>query len=194
MGQIAGALIGLVLLFYTAYAPVYLLILDSDVNAVQNATLNDVAFGATDLVFETTDMTGLRRSQISSVKSMLKEYKKNFEKVCDVDTDMTFEKALKKNKNITNISFSEIKSVKMPDGNYATTVLTEFTFKNDENVKIVSAVKGRKFFNPTLAKFVRFISMSINDGNSAKDPTLFIAQHIFGVKNTQALQLIVTGM
>lgn len=82
----------------------------------------------------------------------------------------------------------------MPDGNYATTVLTEFTFKNDENVKIVSVVKGRKFFNPTLAKFVRFISMSINDGNSAKDPTLFIAQHIFGVKNTQALQLIVTGM
>lgn len=91
-------------------------------------------------------------------------------------------KALAKNNNISDVSFSyEITNIPT-----FTTVITEFTVKYIGKVNMKSVVYQRKFFNVTLAKFLYTESLYVEGVNVKFAPT-FIAKYVYQIDNKELL-------
>lgn len=173
-----GAILGLWLMVMTFYTPAYFLILNDEIDAVQEASLLDFMFNPLVIAFESSTYT---KGELKELKRLIDNTRKDGKKRLNIDMGMPFEKALAKNKLITDIEFYEA-------GNNGVTsrIITEFVMKDIGRVKLVSHARSRNFWKVQFTQFIMLESLYLN-GQPVTTPQGFIAQYVYGIEDTEVL-------
>lgn len=173
-----AAIFGFLLLFYTIYTPVYFVILNDEVDAVQEASLLDFLFTPPRLMLEAANTKG----KLKELDRLINNCRDDVEKSMKIDIGQSFENVLSDNSRITKITFYEA-------GNHgaAARVITEFDIQNVGRVKMVSLVVPRSFFKVGLTQFVKIDTLSLNN-EWVSNPEVFIARHVYGISNETTLK------
>lgn len=95
------AIFGFLLLFYTIYTPVYFLILNDEVDAVQEASLLDFIFTPPKLMLEAANTKG----NLNELDRLIENCRDDVKKNMNIDIGQSFEDALADNTRITRVNF-----------------------------------------------------------------------------------------
>ena len=98
-----AAIFGFLLLFYTIYTPVYFLILNDEVDAVQEASLLDFLFTPPKLMLEAANTKG----NLNELDRLIENCRDDVKKNMNIDIGQSFEDALADNTRITRVDFYE---------------------------------------------------------------------------------------
>ena len=173
-----AAIFGFLLLFYTIYTPVYFLILNDEVDAVQEASLLDFLFTPPKLMLEAANTKG----NLNELDRLIENCRDDVKKNMNIDIGQSFEDALADNTRITRVDFYEA-------GNHgsAARVITEFDIQDVGRVKMVSLVVPRSFFKVGLTQFVKIDTLSLNN-EWVSNPEVFIAKYVYVINNEKTLK------
>ena len=173
-----AAIFGFLLLFYTIYTPVYFLILNDEVDAVQEASLLDFLFTPPKLMLEAANTKG----NLNELDRLIENCRDDVKKNMNIDIGQSFEDALADNTRITRVNFYEA-------GNHgsAARVITEFDIQDVGRVKMVRLVVPRSFFKVGLTQFVKIDTLSLNN-EWVSNPEVFIAKYVYGINNEKTLK------
>ena len=131
--------IGLIVVFYTIYTPIYVIFFDDGEDAVESFSLADA--------FVTSQRTIIdSKSDLKEIKSWVKDFASKYEEVRDIDIRMPIHKALKKCDDVDGVKI--IREMSHKGGSL---YLINFKYKNKEK-SIGFAVEEASFFNMRQAK------------------------------------------
>ncbi|CAK7067149.1 MAG: hypothetical protein DELT_01694 [Desulfovibrio sp.] len=169
------AILGLILMVFTIYTPLYFFVFNDEIDAFQEASLIDMMQVPFELAVEGNSNA---KKMVASLEDLLADARAASKKRSGVDLGISLEKALKKNDNISNIKWSYGLS-----RDSVSEIILTCNHKEYGTIVLSGIVKERSFLKFRFSKFLGARNITINGKTHTSFPA--IAQTIYGLEGKE---------